>query len=132
MEATATFVQLLNNFFDCLNVGNFTDGKCARNPFKQPYHGPNDFRLRVWYFVDALPVSYQFTDTLLFPLQWLETEFLGYLEQWEKAVTGREGFTECEKKTMLLSAETVTGLKLTGITILLILCVCQQLAKLAS
>ena len=27
MEATATFVQLFDRFFDCLNVGNFTDGK---------------------------------------------------------------------------------------------------------
>ena len=29
-------------------------------------------------------------------------------------MAGREGFTESEKKTMLLSPETATGLKLTG------------------
>ena len=46
--------------------------------------------------------------------QWLETDFLKYLEQWETVVVEREGFTDAEKKTMLLSMETSTGLKLTG------------------
>ena len=46
--------------------------------------------------------------------QWLETDFIKYLEQWETAVAEREGFTDAEKKTMLLSMETSTGLKLTG------------------
>ena len=27
LEATATFVGLIDQFFDCLNVGNYTDGK---------------------------------------------------------------------------------------------------------
>ena len=48
-------------------------------------------------------------------MQWLETDFLGYLEQWEQAVKQRDGFTVCEKKTMLLSVETAAGLKLTGL-----------------
>ena len=47
MEATAKFVQLFDRFFDCLNVGNFTDGKRSRNPFKQPYRAASDFRLKV-------------------------------------------------------------------------------------
>lgn len=61
MEATATFVQLLDRFFDCLNVGNFTDGKCSRNPFKQPYRGPNDFRLRVCTYINTVCIV--LTDT---------------------------------------------------------------------
>ena len=40
------------------------------------------------------------------------------MEQWERAVEEREGFTVGEKKTMLLSAETAVGLKLTGMYIL--------------
>lgn len=40
-----------------------------------------------------------------------------YLEQWEKAVAERKGYTDMEKKSMMLSVETSTGLKLTGITI---------------
>lgn len=46
--------------------------------------------------------------------QWLETEFLQYLEDWETAVANREGFSVAEKKSMLLSEETSRGLKLTG------------------
>lgn len=44
----------------------------------------------------------------------METEFLGYLNQWEQAVAQRQGFSDAEKKNMLLSAETSSGLKLTG------------------
>ena len=46
--------------------------------------------------------------------QWLQNTFLGYLESWEAAVAKREGFTDSERKAMLLSTETTTGLKLTG------------------
>ena len=49
MEATAKFVKIVDRFFDCLNVGNYTDGKFSRNPFKQPYCGANDFWLKVCY-----------------------------------------------------------------------------------
>ena len=44
METTAKFVKLI---FDCLNVGNCTDGKCSCNPFKMPYCGANGFHLKV-------------------------------------------------------------------------------------
>ena len=46
--------------------------------------------------------------------QWLETEFLRYLEEWESAVQNREGVTPAQRKSMLISVETLTGLKLTG------------------
>lgn len=54
-------------------------------------------------------------NVIIIILQWLETEFLPYLEQWERTVAEREGYTDAEKKNMLLSVETSTGLKLTGI-----------------
>ena len=40
-------------------------------------------------------------------------DFLKYLEEWENTVAQRNGYTGAEK-TMLLSVETSTGLKLTG------------------
>lgn len=46
--------------------------------------------------------------------QWLETDFLWYLEEWETAVQNREGVTSANKKAMLLSMETLTGLKITS------------------
>ena len=47
-------------------------------------------------------------------IQWLEEEFLPYLDQWEKSVEAREGFTKTQKKQMLLSSETRLGLWMTG------------------
>ena len=34
-------------------------------------------------------------------MQWLKKEFLPYLEDWEKSVRKREGFTDAQKKRML-------------------------------
>ena len=46
--------------------------------------------------------------------QWLEEDFLGYLKEWEESVMARQGFTLKEKKNMLLSQETLLGIKITG------------------
>ncbi len=48
-------------------------------------------------------------------IQWLEKTFLKYLEDWEKSVDARVGFSKAEKNKMMLSAETRLGLKFTGI-----------------
>ena len=47
-------------------------------------------------------------------LQWLTDVFLPYLDEWEKSVGEREGFTRSEKGMMLLSNETRLGLRITG------------------
>ena len=47
-------------------------------------------------------------------MQWLETDFLGYLEEWDSSVHNRPGFTPAEMKKMQLSNETLAGLKVTG------------------
>ena len=44
---TAHFVSMIDHFFDCVNVGNYTAGKLSRNPFKVPYRSGSDFRLNV-------------------------------------------------------------------------------------
>ena len=43
-------------------------------------------------------------------MQFLENEFLTYLDDWEKSVSNQESFTDSEKKEMLLSQETLLGL----------------------
>lgn len=48
-------------------------------------------------------------------MQWLESDFLQYLEEWESSVAARPNFTAAEKKMMLLSDETRRGLRITGI-----------------
>ena len=43
----------------------------------------------------------------------MEEEFLGYLDEWEASVNSRTGFTLAQKKQMLISAETLLGLRMT-------------------
>jgi len=40
--------------------------------------------------------------------------FLKYLDDWEKSVEQRKGFNKDEKKVMVISLETRTGLRITG------------------
>ena len=47
-------------------------------------------------------------------IQWLEEDFLGYLSLWESSVNGRDGYTDAQKNAMMLSAETLEGLHITG------------------
>ena len=47
-------------------------------------------------------------------LQWLEEDFMMYLNNWEHSVKGRPGFKASEMKKMLLSSETRLGLSITG------------------
>ena len=44
---TAKFIEMVDKFFDCLNVSSFSKGKLKRKPFLQPYRKSNDFRLKV-------------------------------------------------------------------------------------
>ena len=48
-------------------------------------------------------------------VQFLKDEFIEYLERWRKSVAARPGFNDEERKRMMLSHETLTGLKITGI-----------------
>ena len=48
---TAKFASMIDKFFDCLNVSNFTAGHHSRNAFKYPYWSPKDFRLQVLFYV---------------------------------------------------------------------------------
>lgn len=57
-------------------------------------------------------------------MQWLEDNFLKYLDDWEISVNERQGnFTADDKTKMLLSSETMSGLRMTSITLLYIIIV---------
>ena len=47
-------------------------------------------------------------------IQWLEKDFLGYLEGWESSINSLKDVPNKEKKTMCLSPETLDGIKMTG------------------
>jgi hypothetical protein len=91
VEETVKFTANFDKFFDALNVSNFTDGVHKRKPFQLPYRSKDDFRLK-----------------------WLEDEFVPYLDQWQRSVEAREGYTRAQKKRMLLSDATILGLKITA------------------
>eukprot|EP00731_Ephydatia_muelleri_P023298 Em0015g881a len=88
---TSQFVEMMDKFFDALNVHNYSHGSQALKPFQLPYTSREDPRLK-----------------------WLVECFLKYLEDWERSVVGRSGFSLAEKSNMLLSEETLYGLKMTS------------------
>ena len=49
-------------------------------------------------------------------IQWLEMDFLNYLDKWDTSVQSRPDFTLAEMKKMKLSDETLEGLEVTGMT----------------
>ena len=48
-------------------------------------------------------------------MQWLKEEFLGYLDKWEAYTVKKQPTMGAEdRQKMMISAETVAGLKITG------------------
>ncbi|CAC5374861.1 THAP9 [Mytilus coruscus] len=87
---TVNFIRVMNRVFDCLNVRSLYEGRNKRNPDLNPYNSSNDERLG-----------------------WLKEDFLNYFSEWEQVVMNRVGnFTLKDRKGMLLSHHTITGLKI--------------------
>ena len=57
--------------------------------------------------------------TQLFDSQWLVNDFLGYLTEWETEIAALPGLKQNEKQKLMLSRETMEGLKITGIEVAL-------------
>ena len=47
-------------------------------------------------------------------MQWLKEVFLGYLKEWEASVRAREDLEPVEQKLLMLSPETLQGIRITG------------------
>lgn len=75
-----------------------------RKPFKDLYRSPMDFGLNAC--VCKCIICIQCDRSLLPYMQWLEKEFISYLDQWEESVHKREGFSKEAKLKVLLSPET--------------------------
>ena len=46
-SGTATFCQMMDRFFDCLNVTKYSECYKRLKPFRMPYRSVNDFRFKV-------------------------------------------------------------------------------------
>lgn len=85
------FIRKMNKFFDCVN-GKVTEGEAeTTNPDKLPFCNPNDERLN-----------------------FLETEFLNYFEDWKHDVSQRPGsFSNAQRNRMIISHQALGALQIT-------------------
>lgn len=93
MTETAKFCRMMDRWFDCLNGRYFDEGTRKRKPDLGPYFSIDDER-----FI------------------WLEVEFLGWLEGWERDVDTQSNLSVAEKKKMCLSYQTSSGLRITTLS----------------
>lgn len=90
VSETILFIRHMNKFFDILNVRSLVEGRNKRNSDLNPFKSIEDERL-----------------------DWLTGDFVKYFEDWAENVSLRDGeFSSRQKAGMMLSHQTVTGLKI--------------------
>lgn len=97
-EETSKFILMFDKFFDVLNVRSFVEGIKSRKPFLNPYRHGDDKRIDV----STIPIANKNITSHDF-LQWLKNDFLPFLNGWEASVNARQGYSQAQKKRMLLS-----------------------------
>ena len=89
--ATAEYCEMIDSFFDCLNVRSLTEGRRKIKPLLEPYVNQNDERLT-----------------------WLIENFLEYFNTWKESIKTRPGnFTATPKSKMFFSYQIHQGFKIT-------------------
>jgi len=92
VKSTIEFIEIINKWFDIVNVKHLFEGRNTRNLNLAPFTNVDDERLH-----------------------WLESDFLSYFDKWKVAVNNRSGkFTSQQKERMQLSSQTILGLKITS------------------
>ena len=87
--ATSKFCEMVDGFFDCLNVRSTTEHQKKLKPFLAPYTHLQDERF-----------------------QWL-LEFLDYLKRWKESTENRPGnFTQNARSRMFISWQTYEGFQI--------------------
>ena len=89
--ATAKFCEMMDKFFDIMNVSNTKSPSRQLKPFNAPFTSVDDPRS-----------------------SWLKDEFLKYFEDWLESIEERPGnFSKKAKVKMFISQETYKGIKIT-------------------
>lgn len=87
---TVRFIRHMNKFFDSMNTRNINEEVCKRQSNLKEYSQLNDCRF-----------------------QYLLQDFLWYFSDWEERVGNRaENFTKSQRHCMMLSTQTVKGIKI--------------------
>ena len=93
---TARLCEMVDSFFDCLNVRSTTEHQRKRKPFLAPYTSVEDQRF-----------------------QWLQNDFLGFLRDWKGSTANRPGnFTQNARSRMFLSWQTHEGFQITTYSVI--------------
>ena len=93
---TASFCEMVDSFFDCLNVRSFNEHKHKNKPFLKPYTELDDPRFK-----------------------WLKDQFLKYFVDWKNSVNARPGeFTKNARARMFISYQTYEGFQITVYSII--------------
>ena len=88
---TAVFCDLIDTFFDCLNIRNTEEWQRKRKPFLKPYYENTDIRF-----------------------DWLINTFLKYFESWKNDIETREGkFARNALSKMFISWQSFEGIFIT-------------------
>ena len=118
-QQTRLFIRMIDRFFDYLNVRSPVLGHMKRKESIAPYKSPSDYRFKVCVYKICMHTHTANmcncnSCILNVYFQWLATDFLGYLDSWEKEVADQPGIERKEKQRMCLSKETLQGLRITG------------------
>ena len=88
---TSKFCNMIDIFFDCLNIRHPNEWKRKRKENLKPFTSVVDNRF-----------------------EWLEEKFLGYLKEWENSIkTGPGNFTKNDRARMFISWQTYLGFQIT-------------------
>ena len=91
-----------------MNTRCLEEAHYRKNEDLKAYHSADDKRLKVCLnFITYMYINFE-------SLQWLIDDFLEYLKEWETEVDGRKDLKKSERNKMILSRETLDGLKMTG------------------
>lgn len=83
-----------------------------------PYRTVDDFWFKVCQLIMQLAISYIL-------LQWFETQFFPYLNNWETSAKNRKGYTDSAKKMMalIMSNETSEGIRIAAYYVRILMCI---------
>ena len=109
-KETERFARTFDKFFDLFNVRSLTEGIRKCKPNLCPYR--NDEQSMDW-----LKASFLHTELISHyycTMQWLESDFIAYLDEWEEAANQRDDLSVKDQQKLCISRETLEGLRFTG------------------
>ena len=98
-----------------MNVRSLKESVYKRKPNLSPYRNDAHSRERL-HVSDCLYIPH-FKFYYVSHFQWLEKDFMEYLDEWESSANMREDLSDAEKQKLCISRETVEGLRVTGMNL---------------